>query len=198
MQRETACRLVHYHHIMRSMDQGRCECCLSGCCVRVPVSLPSRGSAGPPGLGSGPCPQPWGRRGGQEGSPEGPWGRDRARGAWGRDRAAFSFGAGWFEAIRHGGTDPSGAASFKVQPGGLSCSKASPQESLTNPALNPCSACASGARGSAEAAAALPGARCGGDRGCSGCSGCPVRSGPCCGRGSGLGAAYGAAGGDKS
>lgn len=50
MQRETACRLVHYHHIMRSMDQGRVLLprCVSVCCVCPPVRFPPpRVSVGP-------------------------------------------------------------------------------------------------------------------------------------------------------
>lgn len=43
MQRETACRLVHYHHIMRSMDQGRVRVLpvwVLGVCPPGPGSVP--------------------------------------------------------------------------------------------------------------------------------------------------------------
>lgn len=86
MQRETACRLVHYHHIMRSMDQGRVSlgCCVCVLCV-CPCAFP---------LPSAVPLTPWPRRLvlPRAARPSGQGGGRGRRVPRGRDRTGFGFG----------------------------------------------------------------------------------------------------------
>lgn len=123
MQRETACRLLRYHHIMRSMDQGRVSlgCCVCVLCVSVSFPFPALcRSPAAPALRSA--------TGSAAGWAVGCRGRKGPDGVWVR-----------FE----GDTKLSGETSFKPQPERLSSSKPSPEEARcqTSGPLNPSAPC---------------------------------------------------------
>lgn len=150
--------------------------------MRVPVSLPSRGSAGPPRPGLGPATP---GRGGQEGF--------TARKALG-EGTGLPLALGWF-GLKRSAT----AIQICLEQPPLNCSQRDspvpshhPRASLTNPALNPCLACPPRGLG-APWSCPGPGGACGsseragpglGGRGAPRCPGVPEgargsRRGPC-------------------